>query len=124
VAAARQHVDQLGKSRVMRVPHALVLDLSRRLDELEQQATRALGRRVERSRDRLAAITCRLDALSPLAVLRRGYSVTTDGETGRVLTNAVGIRVGQRIRSQLVDGWIVSRVELSGTGNGLSNGAD
>jgi exodeoxyribonuclease VII large subunit len=122
VAAARQHVEQLAKSRVMRSPHALVLDLSRRLDELDQQATRSLGRRVERSRDRLAAITCRLDALSPLAVLGRGYSVTTDAETGRVLTSADGVRVGQALRSQLAAGSIVSRVESTDRDNGLPDG--
>jgi exodeoxyribonuclease VII large subunit len=110
-AAARRHVEQLGRSRVLRNPRALVYDLSRRLDELDSHAIRAIRRRIKSSRDRIAAIACRADALSPLAVLGRGYSVTTDAETGVVVTSAEILAIGQRIRTRLSVGAAIARVE-------------
>jgi exodeoxyribonuclease VII large subunit len=110
-ASARRHVEQLGRSRVLRNPRALVYDLSRRLDELDSQAIRAIRRRLKSARDQLAAIACRADALSPLAVLGRGFSVTTDANTGAVLTSTDRVEIGQRVQTRLSKGSFISRVE-------------
>jgi exodeoxyribonuclease VII large subunit len=108
---ARDHVEQLARSRVLRNPKSLIFDLAHRLDELDACAQRAICRRLAQSRDQLAAIACRADALSPLAVLGRGYSVTTDAETGAVLTSTDKLATGQRVRTRLASGSFESRVE-------------
>ena len=77
VATAGSHVEQLARRRVLRDPRSLIYDRSRRLDDLDQQAARAIHRRVTKSRETIAALAARLESLSPLAVLARGYSVTT-----------------------------------------------
>jgi exodeoxyribonuclease VII large subunit len=109
--AARRHLEQLSRSRAIRNPRALVYDLSRRLDELDNQALRAIRRRLKSSRDQLSAIACRADALSPLAVLARGFSVTTDADTGALVTSAEELEIGKLIRTRLAEGTFVSRVE-------------
>jgi exodeoxyribonuclease VII large subunit len=109
--AARRHVEQLSRSRVLRNPRALVYDLSHRLDELDNQALRAIRRRLKASRDKIASIACRADALSPLAVLGRGYSVTTDVDTGALVTSAGSLEIGKRIRTRLSVGAAIARVE-------------
>ncbi len=111
-AAARRHLEQLAATRVMRNPRALIDDLSYRLDELDLRAARAVGRRVRGMRESLNGMASRVEALSPLAVLGRGYSVTTDEETGRVLNAVDESLVGKRIRTRLKSGSLVSRVEL------------
>jgi exodeoxyribonuclease VII large subunit len=56
-----------------------------------------------------------LAALSPLRVLERGYSITTDQATGAVLSDAAAVRPGQRLRTRLARGAVVSTVEPGGS---------
>jgi exodeoxyribonuclease VII large subunit len=59
----------------------------------------------------LERLEAQLRALSPLAVLARGYSLTTDA-SGRVLTSATQTAPGERVRTRLADGGaFTSRVE-------------
>src|SRR5205814_7849723 len=109
--SARRHVEQLAGSRAIRNPQSLVYDLSHRIDDLDEQALRAIRRRIGRAKDQLSAIACRADALSPLAVLGRGYSMTTDSESGVVLHSSSGINIGRRIHTRLSSGSLISRVE-------------
>jgi exonuclease VII large subunit len=46
-------------------------------------------------------------------VLGRGYSVTTDAETGKIITSAANTVVGKRIHTRLASGSLVSRIEES-----------
>ena len=66
----------------------------------------------ERLNERLAALDGRMSSLSPLAVLQRGYSITT-AEDGSVVRRAVGLDPGSRIRTRLLDGQILSVVEAT-----------
>ncbi len=108
--AARRHVEQLARARILRNPQSLIFDLAHRLDELDQQALRAMRRQLDRSRDRIASAAGRLKNLSPLAVLARGYSVTTDA-AGQILNSAAAVESGQLISTRLSSGSLVSRVE-------------
>jgi exodeoxyribonuclease VII large subunit len=108
--AARRRVVQLAKSRVLRDPKTLLYDLSRRLDEMDAAANRAIHRRLAATSDRLTAATAHLESLSPLAVLARGYSVTTL-PGGEVIRDAKQAQPGQSIHTRLARGELVSRVE-------------
>jgi exodeoxyribonuclease VII large subunit len=108
--SARRHMDQLSQSRVLRNPKAIIYDLAHRLDELDAHAARAIRRQLRTSRDRLAAIACRADALSPVAVLGRGYSVTTREADGCLLHSATQVQNGDRIVTRLSQAQIRSIV--------------
>jgi exodeoxyribonuclease VII large subunit len=110
-ADSRRHLNQLASVRVLRNPRALIDDLVYRVDELDGQASRAIGRRIRSLRDRLSAIASRTEALSPLAVLGRGYSVTTDAQTGRIINAADQATIGTQIRTRVLVGSVLSRVE-------------
>ena len=58
----------------------------------------------------LAALCARLDNLSPLKVLARGYSVT-ENERGETLTQIRQVKNGEQIKTRLQDGVIMSRIE-------------
>ena len=62
------------------------------------------------ARARLAVTVASLDALSPLAVLKRGYALAQDGE-GRLLRDARRLRVGDAVRLRLAEGALRCRVE-------------
>ncbi|HEX8145790.1 MAG TPA: exodeoxyribonuclease VII large subunit [Pyrinomonadaceae bacterium] len=66
--------------------------------------------RVDEARSRLAVAAAALDALSPLAVLGRGYALAQNAD-GRVLRTTRGVGVGEAVRVRLADGALRCRVE-------------
>lgn len=81
-----------------------------RLEMLAEMVKRLPGERLTRGRQRLDALGGLVQALSPDAVLKRGFSLTTDDE-GRVLTSVGDARQGQKIITRLADGSLTSVVE-------------
>ncbi|HVS10297.1 MAG TPA: exodeoxyribonuclease VII large subunit [Planctomycetota bacterium] len=80
---------------------------------LERAALRALPgalRRLERCEQRHALSASRLEALSPLKILARGWSITTRAGEGEALREASRVRPGDEIETTLSRGRIVSRV--------------
>jgi exodeoxyribonuclease VII large subunit len=65
---------------------------------------------VRERRAAIAGVAGKLDALSPLGVLGRGYSLTLTGDN-RLITSADQLKPGQRIVTRLHRGRITSRVE-------------
>jgi exodeoxyribonuclease VII large subunit len=70
----------------------------------------AVERGLERRRHRLLAAGGRLDALSPLKVLERGYAVARDGE-GHVLKRVAQFRSGLRFALRVSDGDVRARAD-------------
>lgn len=79
---------------------------SRRLHE---RARLALAHRQQR----VAGLAARIRLLSPENVLARGYSITSDAQTGRVLRSAVEAQAARLLRTRLSAGEVVSVVEGS-----------
>ncbi|HEV2912070.1 MAG TPA: exodeoxyribonuclease VII large subunit [Pyrinomonadaceae bacterium] len=69
----------------------------------------AASARVEEGRARLAVAVAALDAMSPLAVLKRGYALALD-EDGRLLRDARRVEVGDTLRLRLSVGALRCRV--------------
>lgn len=110
-AHARSRLDALAQRRALRRPFELVRELSRRVDELAMHASRAIRQRLARIQDQLAAHRARLNSLSPLAVLARGYSLTQRTRDGQLVMDAGTLSVGEQITSLVAHGEILSRVE-------------
>jgi exodeoxyribonuclease VII large subunit len=109
--SARTRWEALAGHRLFRRPLERVRDLARRLDELESRALRAASARLARGRDRFEAAAARLESLSPLAVLGRGYSVTLRQTDGRLIRDAADLEPGQLLRTRFARGQSISRVE-------------
>lgn len=62
-------------------------------------------------RETLRQLEKRLNLLGPEQVLARGYSITTDAITGKVLRDATSVKSGQKLKTRLAKGEISSRVE-------------
>jgi exodeoxyribonuclease VII large subunit len=82
----------------------LVTLAGRRLQE------HARGQLRER-RHEFQELQARLRLLGPEQVLARGYSITTDAATGKVLRDAHQVKIGQRLKTRLKIGEVQSRVE-------------
>jgi len=59
----------------------------------------------------LQALQSRLRLLGPEQVLARGYSITTDATTGKVLRDATQVKAGQQLKTRLKKGEVTSRAE-------------
>ncbi|MCA9135575.1 MAG: exodeoxyribonuclease VII large subunit [Planctomycetales bacterium] len=103
-------LESLANHPAMTKPMEIVHLRSRLLDELDQRAKGAIDRRLQQSKSNVSELAATLSALSPLSTLARGYSVTSD-LNGRGISNAAELRVGQRIRTRLADGAVVSTVD-------------
>jgi exodeoxyribonuclease VII large subunit len=89
--------------------------LLKRRREVLQQVERRLREKVRHDlklrRHHFNTMTGRLRLLGPEHVLARGYSITTDAETGAVLREAAKVKAGQRLKTRLKAGEVVSRAE-------------
>lgn len=110
VALGRQRLDQLAARPALRKPLDRVRTLEQRLDDTAARLARAARQGVSRKADRLAAAADRLQSLSPLNVLGRGYSLTRkQGATG-LLRDAADVKPGDVLVTRLADGEVASVV--------------
>ncbi|MEM9657293.1 MAG: exodeoxyribonuclease VII large subunit [Planctomycetota bacterium] len=107
----RDRLDAMATRPVLARPLDGVRLSARRVDELSLRLHRGAAESLQHRQSRLATTAAKLEALSPLAVLGRGYSVTQDGDARAVLRSIKQVRVGQALRTRLPDGAALSRVE-------------
>lgn len=106
-----QRLDRLSE-RLARGGRARLDQARDRLERLAERARRGLTRVIETRRLRLARLAGRLEALSPLGVIARGYSLTfTSPDGGPPLRSAADLRPGDLLHTRLARGRVVSRVE-------------
>jgi exodeoxyribonuclease VII large subunit len=97
-------VGQLARARptqLIKQRRELLVQSRRRFDEHAQQQLR------ER-RHEFQELQARLRLLGPEQVLTRGYSITRDAATGKVLRDAGQVKAGQRLKSRLKTGEVQS----------------
>jgi exodeoxyribonuclease VII large subunit len=110
-AAVRSRVEAVAGHRVFSRPLGWVRDFARRVDELESRLLPSVRRSVRQAGQAMEAVAGRLDSLSPLAVLGRGYSLTQRVDDGRVIRDAGDLSPGESIRTRFAKGEAISRVE-------------
>jgi exodeoxyribonuclease VII large subunit len=105
--ASRNLIERLSRVR----PATLLKQRS----ELFAQERLRLGEQVKHGlRERqnaFAALQGRLRLLGPEQVLARGYSITTDAESGKVLRDAAKVKRGQKLKTRLKIGEVISTAE-------------
>ena len=89
------------------------LRLERSKADLIRSAERlhcAIKSDIDRRNDSLSRIAAQLDAMSPLKVLSRGYSLTLKADGATVVRSSKDVRPGDLIRTRLATGIVASRV--------------
>jgi exodeoxyribonuclease VII large subunit len=100
------------RERLLRVRPALVLARRRELVERQALRLRELALRAGKNRRQaLAAAEGRLRLLGPEQVLARGYSITMDAVSARVIRAAAEVKPGQKLRTRLKSGEVRSVAE-------------
>jgi exodeoxyribonuclease VII large subunit len=131
----RNRLDAIHRHEFFRRPMDGIQLLRQLLDDRQKAMTLALSGRVSRYRDRLRALDPRLpavarsflqiraarveafdrqlQALSPQAVLNRGYTITTLKKSGEILRDSTVAKPGDRLLTQFADGQTESIVQDS-----------
>ncbi len=112
----RKRLEELEKRPVLRSPAAYLDQKRMELDLLHSRLLSAAENRVAAARRAEIALAAKLDALSPLKVLARGYSLATD-DAGGVIRNAAQVAVGDRIHLRLEKGSLDCQVLEASYGN-------
>jgi exodeoxyribonuclease VII large subunit len=84
----------------------------------------AMVARLRTHRDRLGTAEARLRLLSPLQVLDRGYSLTMDAASGRLVRASTEIAPGQRLRTRLRRGMVESIAQAGEPGQNSEESAE
>jgi exodeoxyribonuclease VII large subunit len=111
VEAARQRLRALESRRVWTHPQEQWASRLQAVDELSERQQAALEGILSRHRERLTGLEQTLQALNPLQVLERGYSVFRRYPQGSVIRRLADVQVGERGEVLLRDGRVVCRVE-------------
>ena len=109
VKFARQHLNVLSRSAALRSPTGYLDQKRKQLELLNNRLSSAQNRSVEQKKQRFIRLTSKLDAMSPLKVLTRGYSIAMTGDE-QVLTSVKQVSPGDEVKLSLQDGVIAANV--------------
>ena len=107
--AARQHLDVLSKSPALRSPTGYLEQREKNVEMLKNRLISAQNQNIHRKNQRYIAAVSKLDAMSPLKVLTRGYAMAQT-ERGEVLRSVSQVELGERIQVSLSDGTVSATV--------------
>jgi len=99
----------LMESRTFTEPMTLIDDRAQRLDDLSRRMVNCTRSALTLRKSQFGALTGKLEALSPLAILSRGYSVVFD-EVGGLLRSVKSLSVGDETETKMLDGSYVAKV--------------
>ncbi len=111
----RDHV--AAQARHLRDPRQVLKALQLRIDELSERVFRAMKTRLRLARQQFRGGAERLQALSPLAVLHRGYSIARRVGDGTVVRDAATLRRGETLRLTFARGTAQVRVDDADIGD-------
>ena len=107
---SRQHLERLGKSRMLTDPKAYVQDKRVLLDYQSRRMSQGMANLLAGKRARTGQLAAALDAMSPLKVLGRGYAIAQK-EDGSIIAHTGDAAPGERFRLRVSDGEVSCRVE-------------
>lgn len=114
--ALRTRLDDLGRRRVLQSPQCYLDQKRMELDYLQGRLVAAAEGKLTAVRREQVALAAKLDALSPLKVLGRGYALATDAK-GRLLRDPTQVCPGAVVSLRLEKGSLDCRVLGGSHGN-------
>ena len=106
----KEDLNALKLSRVLKDPLAVFEAVFQRLDELKKNLNFCFSNLISFKKEKTASLISQLEALGPLEVLKRGFSVTLN-DAGKTIASYRGVHPGDCIRTKLREGFIISQVK-------------
>ncbi|WP_318392946.1 exodeoxyribonuclease VII large subunit [Enterobacter sp.] len=115
--AVESHLKRAGQRQIritqrlnQQTPQSRIHRAQSHMQQLEYRLTQNMHERLGSTRERFGHAITHLEAVSPLATLARGYSVTTASD-GKVLKQAKQVSPGDVLTTRVSDGWVESEVK-------------
>ena len=109
-AAKAEQLQRLQSSWVFKEPQRLLADSMQRLDMDFAQLVNLMQQRKQQAEHQLALNRAKLEAISPYAVFKRGYSCTLDSKN-KIISSVEQVGWGDEIITSVKDGQIISVVQ-------------
>ncbi len=107
---SKEKLVRIANSYAMRQPFDRLNRWQQKLDEFAQRLHLNITHALNSEREKLSGIAGKLESLSPLNVLKRGYSITTRLEENRPLRNIKDLSKRDKIKTNLSKGSIISEI--------------
>lgn len=100
---ARQHLGVLAESTALKSPEGYLQQRKKAIELLARRLISAQNIQISQKKQRYIAMTSKLDAMSPLKVLTRGYAMAQN-ERDEIIRSVADIRQGSGVKITLSDG--------------------
>ncbi len=107
----RHRVDALQRSYALQQPRDVIRQYRQTCDELRRRLESSMQQKIRQERTALDALHKRLLALNHENILKRGYTLTTDDATGKIVASAAELKPGSRLTVRYHDGRAKSTVD-------------
>ncbi len=114
VLGAQDKIGGLREKLLYRSPHERAEGCALRVSQLTKELRNSIQKGIGEQENRVRQLVSNLDNLSPLAILKRGYSITRKYPSYEIVKDARSVEKGERVRVKFYRGEIVCEVEESG----------
>ena len=108
--AAQKHLDILASSAAMKGPTQYIQILKNNLSHQTSRLSSVFAQAIHRKNANFLSLTAKLDAMSPLKVLTRGYALVED-ENKTLIRSVSQVSKGQRVHISVTDGVLCANIE-------------
>ena len=107
---SKEKLVRIANSYAMKKPFDRLNRWQQRLDEFAQRLNLNITHALNTEREKLSGIAGKLESLSPLNVLKRGYAITTKLKNSKPLQDIIDLSKGDKIKTNLSKGSIISEI--------------
>lgn len=107
--ADKERLNAFSKKQVFSNPEKLFSDKIQKLDNLNMKLEWSIKKNISEFNEEFKVLSSRLDSLSPLKTIKRGYSVLTDS-SGSTIKSIDETKKGESVLNRVEDGYIKSKV--------------
>lgn len=107
--AAERHLQLLSSSPTLRSPTGYLDQRRQSVELLKNRLIAAQNQNLSKAKQHYISVISKLDAMSPLKVLTRGYSMVRN-DSGEVIRSVEQVTIGEEIRIHLSDGTLSATV--------------
>ena len=109
ITASKKHLQLLASSRALQSPDQYIKQKEERIKHLQTRLLSAQQNSLNRKKQRYISLAAKLDAMSPLKVLTRGYSMA-QSQDGTVIQSVSQVTSGDIFSLRVKDGTILATV--------------
>ena len=109
IKSAKRHLEVLSQSPALQSPVGYLQQREKSLELLKNRMIAAQNQNITRKNQQYIAAVSKLDAMSPLKVLSRGYAMTQN-QSGEVIRSVDQVELGERITINLSNGKLSATV--------------